>query len=79
MGALVLSLAGCGNDGVNAKMAANAREGEEDPTTMTMTTTKTMMEEAMGSLEVLAADLSTATSLPPGSIGNDVNNVDEMR
>ncbi len=74
-----MSPAGCGNDGVNAKMAINVREGEEDPTTMTTTMTMTMMEEAIGSLEVLAKDSLTATSLPPESIGNNVNNVDEMR
>jgi hypothetical protein len=59
-------------------MAIDAREGEEDPTTLTMMTTTTMTaEEAMGALEVPAADLSMAMSLPPGSSGNDVNNVND--
>jgi hypothetical protein len=58
-------------------MAIDAREGEEDPTTTTMMTTTTMKEEATGASEVSAADLSMATSPPPGSIGDNVNNVDD--
>ncbi len=74
-----MSLAGCGNDGVNAKMAVDAREGEEDPTMTTTTTTMMTMEEATGSLEVPAADSLTAMSSPPGSIGDNVDEVNEMR
>jgi hypothetical protein len=60
-------------------MAVNAQEGEEDPTTLTTTMTTTMTEEAMGALEVPAVDLLMATSLFPGSIGDDFNDVnDEM-
>ncbi len=58
-------------------MAIDVQEGGEDPMTTMMTTTT--MEEATGSSEDLAADLLTATSLPPGSIGNDVNDINEMR
>jgi hypothetical protein len=74
-----LSLAGCRNNGVDAKRAVNVQEGEEDPTTTMTTTTTTTTEEATGASEVPAGDLLTATSPPPGSIGDDVNNVnDEM-
>jgi hypothetical protein len=74
-----LSSAGCGNDGVDAKMVVNAREGEEDPKMTTTTVTTTTTEEATGASKVLAADLLTATSSPPGSIGNNVYDVnDEM-
>jgi hypothetical protein len=72
-----LSLAGCRNDGVNAKMAGDAWEGEEDSTTTMTTMSTTMTEEAMGASEVPAAGLSTAMSPPPGSIGDNVNNVND--
>jgi hypothetical protein len=60
-------------------MAVDAREGEEDPTMTKTTTTMIMTEEATGASEVLAADLFTATSPLPGSIGGNVDNInDEM-
>jgi hypothetical protein len=63
-------------------MAIDAQEGEENPTTMRTTTTMRTMtmtttEEAMGASEVPAGDLLTAMSLPPGSIGDNVNNMDD--